>query len=432
MSTSDAGSNAPAAFRRNVLTLLSGTALAQVIPLLAAPVLARLYTPEQFGALALLLAVANPISLVVCGRYELTVVLPREDAQANLLARLGLVLAVCITLLLGLAIVLFRDPLSALLGGPAALWPLLLAPLLFGLMGFFQPLNNWLIRKEAFRAMGVNKMVQTSGITLVSLALGWYAVHHGLLWGYLAGWAAYVVVGVVQARRQAFRFRPLDVQAMRAASREHREFPLYNTLPALLQTATLSIPIFFMVRMFGEDATGQLNLCRQTVLLPVTFFATTWMQVYMQRASRTVIERDPVLPGLRRSLMALAGMAAALAITLLIGGPWLFTFVFGDAWAEAGRFARILAVPIGLQFVVTPLTVLLPPVGRIKGLSFWQVLYFASVLLYSLLPVSGASGYLQGLAVVESLALFGLLVYILRMAQRHDRDLRPDEPSAAA
>lgn len=420
------------AFRKNVLTLLGGTALAQVIPLLAAPVLARLYTPEQFGALALLLAIANPISLVVCGRYELTVVLPKEDAQANLLARLGLVLAVVITIVVGAIMLMFHEPLAGLLGGQGALLPLLLAPLLFGMMGFFQPLNNWLIRKQAFRAMGVNKMVQTGGITLVSLLLGWWAVQEGLLWGYLAGWAAYVIVGIVQARRQAFRFRPLDTVAMREASRAHRDFPLYNTLPALLQTATLSIPIFFVMRMFGEDATGQLNLCRQTVLLPVTFFATTWMQVYMQRASRTVIEKNPVLPGLRKSLGALVAMAGALMVVLIVAGPWLFQLVFGDTWTEAGRYARILAVPIALQFIVTPLTVLLPPLGHIKGLSIWQVLYFASVLTYSVLPVATVPRYLHGLAVVESLALVGLLVYILRMAQRHDRDLRADDPSAAA
>lgn len=420
------------AFRRNVATLMGGTALAQAIPLLAAPMLARMYAPEQFGALALLLAVANPVSLVVAGRYELTVVLPRSDERANLLARLGLMLAVIVSLMLGGLVVVLRTPLADRLGGSSALWPLLLAVPLFAMMGFFQPLNQWLIRKQAFRAMGVNKMVQTTAITLISLVLGWCAVHHGLLWGYLAGWAAYVLVGMVQASLTGFRFRPLHMGAMREASREHRDFPLYNTLPALLQTLTLSVPVFVMVRLFGEDATGQLNLCRQTVFLPVTFFATSWMQVYTQRASHTVSERLPVLPGLRGSLLALTGMASGLALTLIIAGPFLFGLVFGGDWTEAGLFARILAIPIALHFITTPLTVLLPPLGHIKGLSLWQVLYFALVLCYSLLPAASPAQYLEGLAVVESIALILLLLYIMRMAKRHDRDLRADDASPAA
>ncbi|MGV3636580.1 MAG: lipopolysaccharide biosynthesis protein [Flavobacteriales bacterium] len=419
------------AFRRNIITLLGGTALAQAIPLLAAPVLARIYTPEQFGALALLLAIANPVSLVVCGRYELTVVLPRDDAKANLLARSGLFLAVSVTLLLAGLMGVFHAPLASVLGGSNATWPLLLAPILFGLMGFFQPLNNWLIRKQAFRAMGVNKMAQTTGITAVTLVLGWLSVEMGLLWGYIAGWAVYVLVAMAQVRKTGFRYRPWDLAAMRAASLEHRDFPLYNTLPALLHTATLSIPVFLIVRQFGEDTTGQLNLCRQTVLLPVTFFATTWMQVYMQRASRTVIEREQVLPGLWRSMLTLAVMAAALVVTLVLGGPFLFAWVFGTEWTLAGEFARLLAVPIALQFVVTPLTVILPPMGHIKGLSIWQAVYFALVLSYSLVPASDVWTYLQGLAIVESLALLALLVYILRMAQRHDHDLRADAAAPA-
>jgi O-antigen/teichoic acid export membrane protein len=425
------GRTSPPAFRRNVATLLGGTALAQAIPLLAAPMLARMYTPEQFGALALLLAVANPISLVVAGRYELTVVLPRSDERANILARLGLVLAVIVSFLTGCLLLLLRTPLADRLGGSAALLPLLLAPPLFAMMGFFQPLNNWLIRKQAFRAMGVNKMVQTTGITLISLVLGWWSVRNGLLWGYLGGWAAYVMVGLVQVHRTGFRFHPLDVAAMREASRDHRDFPLYNTLPALLQTLTLSLPVFVMVRLFGEDATGQLNLCRQTIFLPVTFFATTWMQVYAQRASHTVGERDPVLPGLRGSLLALTVMASGLALTLILAGPELFGMVFGKDWTEAGLFARILAVPIALQFITTPLTVLLPPLGRIKGLSIWQVFYFMSVLIYSLLPAGSPIDYLVGLAVMETFALLSLLLYIIRVAKQHDRDLRADDASTA-
>jgi O-antigen/teichoic acid export membrane protein len=156
------------------------------------------------------------------------------------------------------------------------------------------------------------------------------------------------------------------------------------------------------------------------------------MQVYTQRASHTVSERVPVLPGLRGSLLALTVLASGLVLTLIIAGPFLFGLVFGSDWTEAGLFARILAIPIALHFITTPLTVLLPPLGRIKGLSLWQVLYFALVLIYSLLPAGSPEHYLQGLAVVESIALILLLLYILRMAKRHDRDLRADDASPAA
>lgn len=416
-------SGAGASFTRNVLTLLSGTAIAQLIPLLATPVLTRIYTPEQFGALAILLAVANPLSLLVCGRYDLTVVLPRDDERANVLARLALLLAMVVSLLLGGLLWSFREPLSGLMGGEVALTPVLLAPLLFLLMGFFQPLNNWLIRKQAFRAMSVNKMVQTTVITLVSLGLGWWAFEHGLMVGYVAGWALYVAFGAMQVRWKGFRFRPLQFAAMREAAMAYRSFPLYNALPAVMNTATLSIPVFLLTRVFDEQVTGQFNLCRQTIFLPVTFFATSFMQVYMQRASSTVAAGGAVLPSLRRSVQLLGGLALALVLVLLTAGPFLFGLVFGAQWTEAGTYARILALPIALQFVVVPLTPLLPALGHIRAYSIWQVLYFASVLLLGFVAFALPSDYLLALAAVESLCFLVLGLFILRSASRHDAQL---------
>lgn len=416
-------SGAGASFTRNVLTLLSGTAIAQLIPLLATPVLTRIYTPEQFGALAILLAVANPLSLLVCGRYDLTVVLPRDDERANVLARLALLLAVVVSLVLGGLLWSFRKPLSGLMGGEVALFPVLLAPLLFLLMGFFQPLNNWLIRKQAFRAMSVNKMVQTTGITLVSLGLGWWAFEHGLMVGYVAGWALYVAFGAMQVRWKGFRFRPLQFAAMREAALAYRSFPLYNALPAVMNTATLSIPVFLLTRVFDEQVTGQFNLCRQTIFLPVTFFATSFMQVYMQRASSTVAAGGAVLPSLRRSVQLLGALALALVLVLLTAGPFLFGLVFGAQWTEAGNYARILALPIALQFVVVPLTPLLPALGHIRAYSIWQVLYFASVLLLGFVAFALPSDYLLALAAVESLCFLVLGLFILRSASRHDAQL---------
>jgi O-antigen/teichoic acid export membrane protein len=416
-------SGAGASFTRNVLTLLSGTAIAQLIPLLATPVLTRIYTPEQFGALAILLAVANPLSLLVCGRYDLTVVLPRDDERANVLARLALLLAVVVSLILGGLLWSFRGPLSGLMGGEVALFPVLLAPLLFLLMGFFQPLNNWLIRKQAFRAMSVNKMVQTTVITLVSLGLGWWAFEHGLMVGYVAGWALYVAFGAMQVRWKGFRFRPLQFAAMREAALSYRSFPLYNALPAVMNTATLSIPVFLLTRVFDEQVTGQFNLCRQTIFLPVTFFATSFMQVYMQRAGSTVAAGGAVLPSLRRSVQLLGALALALVLVLLTAGPFLFGLVFGAQWTEAGTYARILALPIALQFVVVPLTPLLPALGHIRAYSIWQVLYFASVLLLGFVAFALPSDYLLALAAVESLCFLVLGLFILRSASRHDAQL---------
>ncbi|MCB0769869.1 MAG: lipopolysaccharide biosynthesis protein [Flavobacteriales bacterium] len=412
-------------FKRNVMTLMGGSALAQVIPLIATPFLTRMYSPEQFGALAVLLAIANPLSLLVCGRYEMTVVLPKEDREARPLVQASLFVALLVTALLGALIWTFRDLLVGCLGvsGPGVGVAVVLSPLLFHSMGSFQPLNNWLVRKEAFAAMSFNRIVQTSTITIASLLMGRWALENGLMYGYLAGWGLYLGMGLVQAEWKDARIFRINTSLIKAGMRNYRHFPLYNALPAVLNTATLSIPVFALTRLFDEEVTGQFNLSRQSIFLPGMFIASAFMQVYMQRSSATVSAGLPVGPGLSRLVRFLSFFGVALALVLITLGPFLFAVVFGEEWEQAGSMARVLAVPFALQFVVVPLAVVLPALGRIKAYSVWQVIYFSSVLVISFVPMQGPDMYVMALAVVESLCFLSLAIYLFRAVQWHDTHL---------
>ena len=57
-------------FLRDALTISIGTVLAQLIPLVLYPILARIYTPEDFGLLAIILAVIPILTIIYTGMYE--------------------------------------------------------------------------------------------------------------------------------------------------------------------------------------------------------------------------------------------------------------------------------------------------------------------------------------------------------------------------
>ena len=69
-------------FSKNVITLFTGTTLAQALPIAVAPILTRLYTPEDFGVFAIFFSITTLFSTIVTARYELAIVLPHEPAEA--------------------------------------------------------------------------------------------------------------------------------------------------------------------------------------------------------------------------------------------------------------------------------------------------------------------------------------------------------------
>ena len=67
----------------NVLTLMTGTVIAQAIPTAIVPILTRVFTPRDFGLLALYGSIVSILSVVVTGCYELAVRFPKRDDEAK-------------------------------------------------------------------------------------------------------------------------------------------------------------------------------------------------------------------------------------------------------------------------------------------------------------------------------------------------------------
>ena len=68
-------------FAGDVLKLVSGTTIAQLVGILITPVLTRLYAPEAFGTLALFTSITSILGVIACMRYELAIMLPESDEE---------------------------------------------------------------------------------------------------------------------------------------------------------------------------------------------------------------------------------------------------------------------------------------------------------------------------------------------------------------
>ena len=92
-------------FTRHVLTLMTGTGLAQVIVLLLSPVITRLFEREHFATLEQFVMILTLGSVVVSGKYEQSIMLPKKQEDASQLTGLSFLIAAAACLV---AVVLVR------------------------------------------------------------------------------------------------------------------------------------------------------------------------------------------------------------------------------------------------------------------------------------------------------------------------------------
>ena len=342
---------------RATFTLLTGGALAQLVPLLLGPVLARLFSPEAFGLFTAFATIAASVAVVACARYEYALPMAHDDAEAAALLSLALRIWV--------GVVALSVPLAWALHAAGRLPVAWALPLSVAATGLLQLLMMWSNRAEAYGALAASRFVQYAGAALLQVALGWW-LWRGSAAGADAAWALVLgpVIAVALAAPLLARTAPaggwsalwrVPGHAMRSVARRYRDFPLLNTPHAFLGALQDALAVALLIAWSGEAAAGFWGLALRYLKAPATLVGTAVSQaLYPRLTQSTPAEAQRAV----RQVMALLGaLALVLMLVLLLVGPWLFATVFGAQWRDAGELARALAPYIAAHFVAAPLAV---------------------------------------------------------------------------
>jgi O-antigen/teichoic acid export membrane protein len=161
-----------AGFARHAMTLAAGTAFAQLLLVLAVPVLTRLYTPADYGALAVYSSTLTVLLVAASLRYETAIPLPDDEQVAGALLGLSVMLLVVLSMFVALLVWLAGDAFVAAVKAPALRPYLWLLPLGFFGAGMYQVLSYWAIRKREFGRIARTKLTQGIGQVVTQVGLG--------------------------------------------------------------------------------------------------------------------------------------------------------------------------------------------------------------------------------------------------------------------
>ncbi len=393
---------------RHVSILLSGTVLAQAIPLLVSPLLTRLYTPAEFGLLTLYLAVVNGLLTVACWRYELTIVMAKTDAEARSLLRLCGRISLISCALFCLLLSVGAEAMAAWLRSPALAPWLWLAAVHVLLLALLQSAVYWLTRRRQYGLISRNKVAQSSGTAAAQIGLGLVPALGvtGLVAGTLIGHAAAAWPLWRHVRPELARGR-LDRRRQWVLLKRYRRMPLLNGPNALVDAVRLNGIPLMLGYGFSQALLGQFALAWRLLQAPVSLVNSAVSQVLFQQMAAA---DPPALRRLlRRSLLILA-LAGALPFTgLYLLAPTVFPWLFGAQWQLAGDLARVLTPWLYLNFITSPLSGFFLITQRQLPLLLFSLAYAATPLLLIYHSEQDLLGTLQRVSVGMSLLL---LVFI--------------------
>ena len=133
-----------------MFTVAGGTFFSQIIPLAILPILTRLYSPEEFGTLALYIAFFSILSVVVTGRYEMAIMLPKKEKDAISLFQISFLFSFIFSIFFLLVILFNSESIMSFLKINSSVAWLYFLPFSIFLAGLYQTYSYWLNRNKKF------------------------------------------------------------------------------------------------------------------------------------------------------------------------------------------------------------------------------------------------------------------------------------------
>lgn len=353
---------------------MTGTGLAQAIPIAISPILTRLYAPEDFGIFAMFMAVSSIASVLVTGRYELAIMLPKSDRDAFHIVVLAVGLSFLISAMLLLLVVVFNSQMTSLLGTPEISNWLYWGPVSTLLMGIYTSMNYWSNRKSQYRRLAISRVVQTTSSSIPQLAAGFVKSGPlGLVGGQVVGQllAASVMASLIY-REDKTRIKKIHLNRLLVLAKKYINYPKFMIAGQLMNTISSSFPLFLLSILFSPAIAGFYSLSQRVLIAPIALIGGAVGDVYRSDASRIYRENGNCLFIYKKTFMKLFLISGMLLFPVFLFGKEIFAFVFGESWREAGEIASIVSIMVFFQAISSPLseTVLFANLQKIDLL--WQ------------------------------------------------------------
>jgi O-antigen/teichoic acid export membrane protein len=351
----------PSDFLRNILSVFTASTITQFIPILTAPILTRIYTPNDYGVLGILMGIIGLFGVFSTFGYSNAIIIAKTDEETNKIVGLCLKNLVIVTILSSLVIIAFGDliansfniknysillylvPTSILLSGTASI---------FGLLA---------TRYQYYKMISTNRVISAVISTVFSIVIGLiYKSLIGLIIGFIISQliSSVILLFFLKKKHQTITLLEFIKQPTKLVAKNFSDFPKYVLPSDFINNFSNLIPVFVLssYAVLPQVAVGFYNMSNRILGLPIGLISNSIGDVFKQRAASDFNEFGSCRPIFIKTFRALLVSSIIPFAILITCGADIFAIGFGEKWRGAGEYSQILGVMFFFRFTVSPLS----------------------------------------------------------------------------
>lgn len=400
-------------FVRAVGVLASGSVLAQMLNIAVLPLLTRIYTPDQFSALAVFASLSIMASLGACLGFDLAIPMARTRRDAAGVALCALLSLVGVTFVVAIVVAVMLKFFGD--ADFVAQWPratFVLLPVSTLIIGGYNLVEYWTMRQRRFGTIARARVVQALCGSAIQISLGLLGYEAlGLFIGYIAI-SGLGLIGLLAAllRRDTKYFSFVGRETVATSFRRYTSFIRYTGPEAWANAASVYVPMMLIGASADTAAIGFVMLAQRLLQAPLMLIGRSVSQVYTSGAAQSLLD-GRLSEETARVLRALIATVGIPAILTAIVAPGLANMVLGSSWRPVGLYIALLMPWAILHFLASSVVTTM----HVRGLNARVMLMTTGGLAVRSAAVGWALVFRQEW-VVEAYALSGLVYYAALLA----------------
>lgn len=399
-------------FVRNVIIVTSGTAGAQLVSMLSSPVITRIYGPEAFGIMGAFIAMTSIIIPIAALSYPIAIVLPEKNSEAKGLMLLSLIITIIFSIVSLLLLGILSKDIIRIFNLTEIGSFIYLIPLIIIFAGLMQIMEQWLIRTQQF-SINARVTFYQSIITNVSkIGIGIYypiAPVLVVLTALANGIRASLMIFFDKKLFSDVNKNVKSKKSIKELAKEYSDFPKYRGPEQFLNATSNGLPVIMLTAFFGPASAGFYSIGRMVVSVPTQLIGKSVGDVFYPRIAKAFNNKEDITTLIKKATLVLSAIGIVPFGLIILTGPSLFSFVFGNDWEIAGDYARWIALWTFFGFINKPSVRALPVLSAQR----FHLIYTIIMLIIRIAAL--AVGYFVFSSDIVAIALFGISGAILNL-----------------
>ena len=410
-----------------MLTLVMGSSAARMIGLGCIPIMTRIYSPEDYGILALFtsfIAILVPFATL---KYSTAIPLPKTDVMAINLLILGLFLIGGLSIIIGIPLLFFGDTiLSWFNAAELAQWWWLIV---LGVAGSAcnELFSLWGTRKRKYKTIAKMQFTQSLIGNVTKISLGLLALKpFGLIFGQFLAQSS-GVGSLIKGSMQDFKINAssISVRRIKFVAAYYREFAYYRLPSQIFMVISIQAPVLIIAKLYDKEITGQFSLAIMAISLPAGLIGSSMSQAFYAEIANlgrhNIIKIKEITIDIQKRLF-IVGIPSTLLL-VFIAEP-AFSFIFGKEWVVSGYFAATLAPYVLLQLTSAPLVQLLNIMGSqltFLMINIFRLIGLSIIFIWFLKNGVESDIFVITLSVFNTFYYLSISVFIIYLIDKNTR-----------